>query len=112
KLERRPVDDIVWRTAQFVPVPNPMLDEAAIVAAIGNKEGSVVSRNRPSFQLAWLRRCQAETPLQVSSMQIGDISLLHLPAESFLEYQLFAQKQAAGQFVATAAYGDGGPWYI
>ena len=38
--------------------------------------------------------------------------MLHLPAEVFVEYQLAAQKAAPGKFVAIAAYGDDGPWYI
>ena len=38
--------------------------------------------------------------------------LLHLPGEAFVEYQLFAQQQARGSFVATASYGDCGPGYI
>ena len=43
---------------------------------------------------------------------MNGISLLHLPAEAFLEYQLRAQQMQPDRFVATAAYGDGGPWYI
>jgi hypothetical protein len=35
-----------------------------------------------------------------------------LPAECFVEYQLRAQQMQPKRFVATAAYGDGGPWYI
>ena len=38
--------------------------------------------------------------------------MLHLPSESFVEYQLRAQAAAPSRFVACAAYGDGGPWYI
>ena len=45
-------------------------------------------------------------------MQFNNIALLHLPAESFIEYQLRAQQLRPDQFVCTAAYGDGGPWYI
>jgi hypothetical protein len=41
-----------------------------------------------------------------------DVSVLHLPGESFIEYQLFAQQQRPGSFVATASYGDCGPGYI
>ena len=48
----------------------------------------------------------------LSALHLNDVSLLHLPAESFLEYQLRAQETAPKRFVATAAYGDGGPWYI
>ncbi len=48
----------------------------------------------------------------LSSLRVNDVSLVHLPAECFVEYQLRAQKLAPSRFVATAAYGDGGPWYI
>ena len=30
----------------------------------------------------------------------------------FIEYQLAAQKAVPGKFVAIAAYGDDGPWYL
>jgi hypothetical protein len=51
-------------------------------------------------------------PILLSSLRINDITMLHLPAESFIEYQLRAQEFSKDRFVATAAYGDGGPWYI
>jgi hypothetical protein len=38
--------------------------------------------------------------------------MLHLPGEAFVEYQLRAQRFGGSRFVATAAYGDCGPWYI
>jgi hypothetical protein len=61
-----------------------------------------------------ITRClQAKTPIQLSSLHLGKkLCLLHLPAESFVEFQLYAQEQRPDGFVATAAYGDGGPWYI
>ena len=40
------------------------------------------------------------------------MTLLHLPAETFVEYQLDAQKHPARDDAGGAAYGDGGPWYI
>ena len=52
------------------------------------------------------------TPIVLSALHIDGVSLLHLPAESFIEYQLRAQRFAPERFVASAAYGDGGPWYI
>jgi hypothetical protein len=72
----------------------------------------VVQRNRPSYMLSWLRRLEKKTPIILSSMQINDTSLLHLPAESFVQYQFRAQQFVPTRFVATASYGDGGPWYI
>ena len=51
-------------------------------------------------------------PIVLSALHINGATLLHLPAEVFVEYQLRAQELAPKRFVATAAYGDGGPWYI
>jgi hypothetical protein len=62
--------------------------------------------------LGWQKRLAERVPIVLSALRIGDISLLHLPAESFVGYQLKAQSIAPNRFVATAAYGDGGPWYI
>ena len=50
--------------------------------------------------------------IALSSLHVNDASMLHLPAECFVEYQLRAQAAAPHRFVACAAYGDGGPWYI
>ncbi|MFM2095228.1 MAG: hypothetical protein RIS70_2352, partial [Planctomycetota bacterium] len=54
----------------------------------------------------------SKVPVVLSAMHLNNATLLHLPAESFVEYQLRAQSFAPGRFVATAAYGDGGPWYV
>jgi hypothetical protein len=62
--------------------------------------------------LGWQKRLAEKLPIVLSSLKIGDVSLLHLPAESFVAYQLKAQALTPSRFVATAAYGDGGPWYI
>ena len=43
---------------------------------------------------------------------MGGARLLHLPGEAFIEYQLRAQQLPSDGFACTAAYGDGGPWYI
>jgi hypothetical protein len=70
------------------------------------------NRIRPATVLGWQKRLAEKVPIVLSALRIGDISLLHLPAESFVGYQLKAQSIAPNRFVATAAYGDGGPSYI
>ncbi|MEM7231056.1 MAG: hypothetical protein AAF517_02705 [Planctomycetota bacterium] len=116
KLERRPVKSLTWRTVDLLPPPRENLVADALEQQISNKKSRVVGRSRPSYQLSWLRRFEKKTPIVLSSLQIDDVSLLHLPAECFVEYQLRAQelgkKVDSKRFVATAAYGDGGPWYI
>jgi hypothetical protein len=51
-------------------------------------------------------------PLQVSSLQIGTVRLLHLPGEPMLEFQRFAQQVTPDDFVAVAGYVDCGPGYL
>ncbi len=60
-----------------------------------------------------MERCAANGPsIILSGLHLNGVSILHLPAECFIEYQLRAQQQSPDRFVACAAYGDGGPWYI
>ena len=111
-LEPAPIESIEWRTHDILPPLNPRFDEGKLLEGIENKDNAVVARNRPSYTVAFIRRINAGIPITLSSMRVNDVSLLHLPAECFVEYQLRAQAAAADRFVACAAYGDGGPWYI
>jgi len=114
-LKPRPIDagKIGWKTAEFLPAPDPRWDANQLRAQIADSKQAVVARNRPSYTLAWLERCAAaKDPILLSALKLDDATLLHLPAESFIEYQLAAQQIAPSRFVAVAAYGDGGPWYI
>jgi hypothetical protein len=64
------------------------------------------------MRLAWIQRIAERVPIVLSALHVNDATLLHLPAECFVEYQLRAQQMHSDRFVATAAYGDGGPWYL
>ena len=113
ELDRRPVKKIGWGTTEILPPSNPRFAIDALRAAIGNRDNAVVARSRPAYTLAWLERVRRGVPpIILSALSLDDVRLLHLPAECFIEYQLRAQQAGAGRFVATAAYGDGGPWYI
>lgn len=111
-LESRPIEKLTWVTIDILPPLNPQFDADKLMAGISNRKNRVVARNRPSYTVAFIRRVQAKIPITLSALHVNDISLLHLPGECFVEYQLRAQAAIPGRFVACAAYGDGGPWYI
>lgn len=111
-LHREPIKSVRWTTHEILPEPDPRWDADAILKQIADKTQPVVNRNRPSYTVAWLRRYEQRIPIVLSALHLNNTSLLHLPAESFIEYQLDAQQAAPDRFVACAAYGDGGPWYI
>ena len=95
----------------MAPIAIPW-DEAKIMAQIEDKSQSLVNRSRPAYTVSWIRRHAKNIPIILSCLDINDVSMMHLPAECFIEYQLRAQQMYPGRFLATAAYGDGGPWYI
>ncbi len=112
RLSPIPIGSVAWKSVDVLPLPNPALSAEKLAAQIGNRDEAVVNRNRPSYQLAWLRRIESRLPITISALRIDATAMLHLPAECFIEYQLAAQRIARDTFLATAAYGDGGPWYV
>jgi hypothetical protein len=107
---RHALDTISWTTAPFRFRPRSDLDR--LKALVADPKRTVVDRNRSAMACGWLERVATGRPILLSRLDLGAATLLHLPAETFVEYQLDAQKVRPGRFLATAAYGDGGPWYI
>ena len=116
KLEKTDPRGIVWNTASMIPTGRATPTPKTLAMLIGDKDKASQNPNRLALELAFHRRCQKKIPIVLGSLRVGPVRTLHLPAESFVEYQLdahaFAQSKRADAFVATAAYGDGGPWYI
>ncbi|MBL8816026.1 MAG: hypothetical protein JNL58_08345 [Planctomyces sp.] len=111
-LQREPLKSLGWVTKDILPPTQAQYREEEIMRQISDTTQPVVNRNRPSYIVSWIRRSQQQIPITLSALHINRTSMLHLPAESFIEYQLAAQEFAKDRFVACAAYGDGGPWYI
>ena len=63
-------------------------------------------------QLAWLQRSKAGNKIDITCLRVGDVRMLHLPGELFIEYQLAAKAMRPDLHVMMAAYGNYGPGYI
>ncbi|QDU08559.1 hypothetical protein [Gimesia aquarii] len=112
KLHPEPIQNMNWATTDFLPPVHKSFSAELIEKQINDRSQNVVHRNRPAFTLAWIRRCRQKIPITLSALHMNQVSLVHLPAEPFVEYQLRSQTLQPTRFVATAGYGDGGPWYI
>ncbi len=112
ELQPAAIEQVAWRTAEILPSPRSTFSAEALEKQIANKAESVAGRSRPAYTLAWLRRLERKVPLVISSLHVNQIRMLHLPGECFVEYQLRAQQLQPSRFVATAAYGDVGTWYV
>lgn len=62
--------------------------------------------------LSWRKRVESGEPMDVCAIDFGGPAYLLLPAEAYVEYQLFAQSTRPKGFVVTAGYGECGPGYI
>ena len=104
-------NDLRWR---FEPVALPLsrhLDEDRLVAQLKGREASFLTANGAG-RLAWLRRSQSGHRIDIGCLALGRARILHMPGELFVEYQLAAKAERKDLFVAMAAYGDYGPYYI
>lgn len=100
-------DDVGWRI-ESVALPAAEHLSAEKLEAQLNAGASGFNASR----LAWLRRCRDGHKIDVTCLRLGTARILHLPGELFVEYQLAAKAERPDLFVAMAAYGDYGPWYI
>ena len=55
-------------------------------------------------KLVWLRRLEAGKKIDLSCLTIGNVRILHLPGEPFVEYQLAAKAERPDLFVAVAGH--------
>lgn len=112
KLAPVPLVKVGWTTRDFFPEVNPAFREEEELAKVRDSRQAPADRIRPAMRVSWIRRVASKQPIVLSALHLDGITLLHLPSESFVEYQLRAQSLVPERFVATAAYGDGGSWYI
>ncbi len=100
-----------WSVESVALPPSQHLVAAKFESELQDRDLKLTTQGDAS-RLAWLRRCQSGHKLQVACLKLGRARILHLPGELFVEYQLAAKAQRPDLFVAMAAYGDYGPWYI
>ncbi|MHB9132417.1 MAG: hypothetical protein ACYDBB_15210 [Armatimonadota bacterium] len=100
-----------WRVEPVVLPPLESANETQLEAQLRLPNATVAQRSRAALILSYLRR-QA-VPIPVTCLHLGpEVSILNLPGEAFIEYQLAAQALCPTTFVAVASYGDLGPGYI
>ena len=111
--KREPIGaaDLGWTVESVTLKPSKHLSLEELKDEIKNKDPKLVLHGNAS-RLAWLQRCLAGKKLDVACLKVGKARILHMPGELFVEYQLAAKTERPDLFVAMAAYGDYGPWYI
>ena len=62
--------------------------------------------------LSWRRRADAGHRIDIPCLDFGVAQWLVLPGESYVEFQLAAQRMRPDSFVLVAGYGEGATGYI
>jgi hypothetical protein len=104
-------ENVKWRVEPAALPPAAYLDETILRSELAKTSDPVVSVGAAD-KLAWLLRCQQGHKIELAVLRIGDVAVLHMPGELFVEYQLAAKQMRPDLHVAMAAYGDYGPGYI
>jgi hypothetical protein len=105
--------DLDWRQCGVsLPLREEDRDERPLLELLDNSSARLQDRVRAARDLAWARRVKAGKTIELSCLHLGDVYLVHMPGELFVEYQLAAAQMRPDATVCMAAYGDYGPGYI
>lgn len=102
---------IQWRVEPVALPPAKHLDEEKLRAELQRRDDPKAPL-AAADKLAWLLRCKSGHKIDIGMLAVGDVRVLHMPGELFVEYQLAAKKMRLDLHVAVAAYGEYGPGYI
>jgi hypothetical protein len=105
-----------WESTELRPIfANSVVWNVESVALPANNPQDNVSYYRPkpdSYYNPYLEWYKSGGKIDLQCLTLGQVRILHMPAELFVEYQLAAKKMRSDLFIAVAAYGDDGPHYI
>jgi hypothetical protein len=104
--------DVRWESVPVALPPAKWLDRDKLQNTVTDKTGNTFARLVAAGHLAWLERCQSGHQIDVTCLRLGEIAVVHMPGELFIEYQLAAQKLRPDAPTVMAAYGDYGMGYI
>ncbi|MBI5693041.1 MAG: hypothetical protein HZC55_23440 [Verrucomicrobia bacterium] len=110
---REPLRQVAFCSApvRLPPREDPAFSEAELVRRL-DPARPAAQRNHAALGLGWRERIVRDQPIDVPAIDFGPAQLLLLPAESYVEFQLAAQRLRPDQFVVVAGYGESGPGYI
>ncbi|ULB35577.1 MULTISPECIES: alpha/beta hydrolase [Proteiniphilum] len=100
--------DLGWNTENLLL---PYRDKVKEIETEMNQMNSRLLANNMG-RLGWYKRRVEGKGIEIACLRIHNARILFMPGELFIEYQLAAKKMFPDNFVAMAAYGDYGPFYI
>lgn len=111
--ERTPLVQVNFRSSPLClePRESPGFALADLESRLA-PEADAKAQCLAAMGLSWRRRADAGCALDIPLIDFGPAQLLLLPAESYVEFQLLAQRQRPDSFVMVAGYGECAPGYF
>jgi hypothetical protein len=108
------ISEITWKTNQveFALREEPEFSEAYFRKILADSSKPYHDRSRAVLALAWYDRVKVRPAIDLTYYRLGPVNILHLPGETFVQYQLYAQSIHPDNFLAVAGYGELGTGYI
>ena len=104
--------DFEWNSIEVQLPLAKHLDEDHLLSQLKDEQLDSLSKFTAAHHLAWFYMIRSGHEVHVTALKLGNVYLLSLPGEAFIEYQLAAQKMKPGEHVCTAAYEEYGPGYL
>jgi hypothetical protein len=111
--QKQPLDAPIFRMSR-IPLgarDTPDHTEAVLRPRLAN-DPKPFGRAHAAMGLAWYARVKAGHQIELPLIDFGPAQLLLLPAETYVEFQIYAQELRPQSFVMCLGYGECGPGYI
>lgn len=110
--QRQPLTKLAFRNIPFqLPLrSSPGYTEADLKQQLGHENPK--KRNLAALGLSWRKRHAAAQPIDLPVVDFGSAVLTLLPGETYVAYQLAAQKLRPDDFVVVLGYGESAPGFV
>jgi hypothetical protein len=111
---RAPLNRIGFRSAKliFQPRKDPKYSLQELNRLLASNTTPRRERLDAALGISWLRRLARRESIDIPAVDFGPAAIVILPAEAFVQYQLWAQKAAPQKMVISLGYGECAPGYI
>jgi hypothetical protein len=112
--KRHALSKIDFRCApmKLKPRQGPGFSLEDFTRTLADARQSALERFDAALGLSWRKRVDSGHHIDVPAIDFGPAQIVLMPAESFVQYQLWAQALRPDSFVMTLGYGECAPGYI
>jgi hypothetical protein len=111
---RRPIGGIGFRCVplRLAPRREPGFSLEDFRKTLADRTATRLARFEAALGLSWRQRADAGHAIDVPAIDLGAAMIVLLPAETFVQYQLWAQETRPDRMVMALGFGECAPGYI